>query len=800
VSQYDAMIAEAERRHGLPSGLLHGLARTESGFNPNAVSPKGAIGIMQFMPATAQHFGIDPHDPAQSIEAAAQYMADNLKASNGNVAEALRLYQGGPNVAKRGPENAAYAGKVFQAMPGDSGKLTQMGFGAPPSSDSNPDADKLAQGGFVAPPPSAVQRERGEINAFVPAPAQLTQGINGIIAQGVKARKTDAQIKQDVRDFNLAHGLQDGPTGNLQAAINWHRNGGQGAIPVVQPGGVKPLTTTQKALAGLKQGVTDVDATFDPIAQTVERKVPGLTSVDSALGLSTADQSAAYHAKERNLFGTTLGNDFTANAGRIGGNIAASAPFIMTGNAYAGGANKLISAASEPVANFLAGTGGGNLLTRGASLATNGALQGAEGAAITSGASNAPLSEQLTTGALIGGALSPASRIIGAGYNAAADYIAPTIPARVGQLADKAVKAGIDLRGSQISQSPFIRQLDSVLAHVPGSGIAADNAAQRAQFTRAVGRTFGADSDELSPHVMETAKNNISQIYKDVSARTNILADPDFLANLDNVGETAKGYLDTTHQPTLDRLIANIKAKVTPEGVIPGEAFQALTQKGSMLDRATQNGNPAFAQTAKQIKAQLNDALQASAAPEDAAALQDASLAWKNMRTVENAINPATYQVTPGSLQRPVNKSYGNRVYTGAGDIGDLADAGKMFLVPEATTNTAERGKLLSTLYHYGNGLVGLGAASLGYREGLEPLYIGMAGVGGATGAAALGKATGATLSADWYRNKLIQAATDQDAQLAAKTGTGPYAGYFIPPAAITGNALINKSQPQPAQ
>ena len=67
----------------------------ESGFNPNAVSPAGAIGIAQFMPATAAGLGIDPHDPNASLRAAALMMSRLLVDSQGDYRQALAAYNAG---------------------------------------------------------------------------------------------------------------------------------------------------------------------------------------------------------------------------------------------------------------------------------------------------------------------------------------------------------------------------------------------------------------------------------------------------------------------------------------------------------------------------------------------------------------------------------------------------------------------------------------------------------------------------------------------------------------------------------
>jgi soluble lytic murein transglycosylase-like protein len=67
----------------------------ESGFNPNAISPSGAEGIAQFMPATARGLGIDPFNPYEALNAAAKYMASYDRMYNGNYAMALAAYNAG---------------------------------------------------------------------------------------------------------------------------------------------------------------------------------------------------------------------------------------------------------------------------------------------------------------------------------------------------------------------------------------------------------------------------------------------------------------------------------------------------------------------------------------------------------------------------------------------------------------------------------------------------------------------------------------------------------------------------------
>jgi len=99
---YGAEITAAAHRNGLDPALLAGLIKQESGFNPNAGSPAGAQGLCQLMPGTAQGLGVtDLHDPIQSIEGGAKYLAEQLKTFDGDVARGLAAYNAGPGAVQR---------------------------------------------------------------------------------------------------------------------------------------------------------------------------------------------------------------------------------------------------------------------------------------------------------------------------------------------------------------------------------------------------------------------------------------------------------------------------------------------------------------------------------------------------------------------------------------------------------------------------------------------------------------------------------------------------------------------------
>jgi soluble lytic murein transglycosylase-like protein len=95
------LIREAAQRSGLPASFVESVARAESAFRPDAISSKGAIGVMQLMPETARSLGADPHNMEQNIEAGARLLRELLVKYDGDVVKALAAYNAGPAAVDR---------------------------------------------------------------------------------------------------------------------------------------------------------------------------------------------------------------------------------------------------------------------------------------------------------------------------------------------------------------------------------------------------------------------------------------------------------------------------------------------------------------------------------------------------------------------------------------------------------------------------------------------------------------------------------------------------------------------------
>jgi soluble lytic murein transglycosylase-like protein len=100
----DEAVEQTAARHALPAELLHSVIRVESNYNPNAVSPKGALGLMQLIPETARRFGVgDVFNPLENLEGGARYLRYLLDLYGGNYPLALAAYNAGEGaVAKYG--------------------------------------------------------------------------------------------------------------------------------------------------------------------------------------------------------------------------------------------------------------------------------------------------------------------------------------------------------------------------------------------------------------------------------------------------------------------------------------------------------------------------------------------------------------------------------------------------------------------------------------------------------------------------------------------------------------------------
>ena len=98
--EYYDLARAAARKHGIPEAIFLNLVQQESGWNPNAVSPKGAIGLAQLMPQTAKSLRVDPENPKENLDGGARYLARQYR-KFGTWKLALAAYNAGPKAVKK---------------------------------------------------------------------------------------------------------------------------------------------------------------------------------------------------------------------------------------------------------------------------------------------------------------------------------------------------------------------------------------------------------------------------------------------------------------------------------------------------------------------------------------------------------------------------------------------------------------------------------------------------------------------------------------------------------------------------
>src|SRR5262245_50354847 len=132
------MIVRTAREHGIHPDLAYAVAAVESSFDPQARSPKGALGLMQLMPETAERFGVqNPFDPSDNVRGGVRYLRYLLELFSGDVHLALAAYNAGENAVLalgRVPpyqETRSYVAKVIR----------RFGPGRAPWADETPDPE-----------------------------------------------------------------------------------------------------------------------------------------------------------------------------------------------------------------------------------------------------------------------------------------------------------------------------------------------------------------------------------------------------------------------------------------------------------------------------------------------------------------------------------------------------------------------------------------------------------------------------------------------------------------------------------
>lgn len=520
---------------------------------------------------------------------------------------------------------------------------------------------------------------------------------------------------------------------------------------------------TQDETAGLVAGKDRA------LRDVIDRPAGWLAQASDALGTThgQGDQVAAANTADRQAYDTYAAANPSADTGRMAGQALLTLPIGSAVGNIAGAAADAVGTAAGKVApiletginrgaSFLSGTAGGAggvvpRAVQGASVVTNGALQGGTAGAINAGQSDAPLLDQVKTGAELGAVAAPVVRggvaALGAAKRAlGGGDINPEV-AKLAQLARD--KYGINLTLDQVSPSPFVQNLGSALRQVPGSGMAPAQAALQSQFTKAVGGTIGENVDQITPGVMQRAAQRIGGVMDDVASQTPAIPAADLKAGLAQVQHDAS-YLTNEQRQVVNKHVENVLDAVGPSGAITGQQYQSLTKFNSPLGKAMRSSDSDVRNAAIDIRSHLDDALQQSLPDGSPLAqqLKDARLQYKNLKTIEPlVIKGEPGEISPQALQGQVNRSFkGRGMREAQPDLAELADIGHQFNL-RSDSGTAGR-----SLISAGLGAAGGLATSL-VSDPMNALY----GAGGMGASVLAGRVAGNVLRNPARINSLIQ-------------------------------------------
>lgn len=399
-----------------------------------------------------------------------------------------------------------------------------------------------------------------------------------------------------------------------------------------------------------------------------------------------------------------------------------------------GGVLKAAGAAAEAVnAGRLAGALGaaGDALLVPKTLKTAAALGGAQAALEPVGTRGSrALNTLVGTGFGIAGRQLP--RVAG--------ILAHPLKPEVQALAQRAKELGIQVTPAQLSDSTFVKTLRSVVGKFPFSGSDAAKAAQAGQFRQAVAQTFGEQLDPenpaITPEVMARAKSRIGDLFNRAASH-GVPVDTQFGKELTGLRDEASQVLTPEQMAPINKQIGNIFDKVDENSKISGQAYQALTSKGSPLSRALSGTDPNVRFYAGGIKDILDSAMERNGNAIQKAILSEARPQYKALKTIEPLVAKApSGEISPALLLQQVAKKTPSMAYGGGGDLADLGRIGQAFLkdsIPDS--GTAQRVGIQNFMMGLSRPAEVGGAALAGHALGFSNPAT-AAGIAGTLGAA----------------------------------------------------------------
>lgn len=431
----------------------------------------------------------------------------------------------------------------------------------------------------------------------------------------------------------------------------------------------------------------------------------GAQGVASLFG--QGDEVRAMNEAGKQDFADTTKGSYVAPVARVVGNAVATAPFVSALGAGAGAAGLTRFGNAISSGGMSIGKATGNRLLD--------MLTRAGGGAVTGGVSAGLVNpDDAGVGALLGGALPGVTAAAGTVGRGIGSLMRPDDSLR--PLAQAAVnKYGIPLAASDMSGNGITRAARSVLDDTIGVGYRGvkQNAAKQSAFNKAVGRTFGAEADSLTPEVMDAAKKRMGNEFDRIWNQNTLRVDPDLVDALQGLRVNA-AKLPQGDSNRLTSEIDDLFSKMVPDAngelTIPGDvANRFQSYLGKQVNSAQSFLKDDLGTMRKALIASFNNSID----PSDAAALTKNRAQYKAFKTVEPLMTGAELgvagrtvgDVPAGMLPQAVRKSYSDPTGT---PLAELSQIGSQFVADRvARTGGSNRAMVQNTLL---GGAVGVGA------------------------------------------------------------------------------------------
>lgn len=635
--------------------LLNAVIHQESRGNANAVSPRGAAGIMQIMPATAR-------DPGYGVRPLQGW--DGVDPRTASVEEQIRFGTDYLNAMKRvhGSEELALA--AYNAGPG----AVQQYGGIPPYRETQ---------NYV----SNIMNNAGGNQQYAMNDDWMSRA-TPIMSDASAAMPGDDWMSRatPVNDDWMSRATEVQPQGRDMGAAAAGVQGFNAAIPF-----------GERVAAGLGAA--------------------GAYAYDNISGLDSGTSLSDYYDEARRNQETTAENNPGAYLGGTVTGIAATLPAMsakaITGATPTTGVRGAVNAVPEMLTSVGNWVRGGKVAADAGKVAkaTNLAGKALRSAAVAAPAgavySYGASKNDLRSGAAVDDAISGAQLAAGLGaavpvVGAAVEKVVkPVISKEVSALAQRAKEAfNIDLSLDQIAPSRVRDTVQKISQNLPGSSVDTFQNTQKQQWMRAVAKEIGEDADNLAPEVIQNYLKRAGSDFENVLKDTTITFNQKDINTIADIAANSRRKISTgladVVQNNVDDFLNNLSQfKVGEARTVPGEKLASL--RSQILQDLPSIDGGARQQVAKIID-KLDTVVDRHLSPEKIKTLQTARYQWRNFRTIEPLLEKSTDgTINPTQLMQKVASSKyikAARKSIGEDNLVDLAKIGKQFMVKKGGSDT----------------------------------------------------------------------------------------------------------------